>query len=155
MKILEYASMKNRILVRKPTEPLPNAMQSRPYDVSLGQNCIRIYPREKQDILGFGGAFTQSSAYLYHQRDEKEKQKALAFLFGESGLRYNFCRICVGSCDFSLGEYSHVKDGDTTLTSFDIAKDKKYVIPFNQGCDGICERGISYGWHHRGVLPLS
>ena len=130
MKILEYASMKNGLLIHKPIQPLQDAMQSKPYDGTLGPNGIRIYPREKQNILGFGGAFTQSSAYLYHQMSEKEKRKALELLFGESGLKYNFCRICIGSCDFSLGEYSYIKDDDTTLASFNIAEDKKYVIPF-------------------------
>ena len=73
MKILEYASMKNGLLTHKPIKPLQDAMQSKPYDGTLGPNGIRIYPREKQNILGFGGAFTQSSAYLYHQMSEKEK----------------------------------------------------------------------------------
>ena len=125
MKILEYASMKNGLLTHKPIKPLQDAMQSKPYDGTLGPNGIRIYPREKQNILGFGGAFTQSSAYLYHQMSEKEKRKALELLFGESGLKYNFCRICIGSCDFSLGEYSYIKDESMQKTVRSLVKSGK------------------------------
>lgn len=93
-------------------------------------NRLNIFPIEKQDILGFGGAFTNSAAYLYAQMTPEQKEEALEALFGESGLRYNFCRLCLSSSDFSPYDYLNVKEGDTTLESFNIDEDKKYVIPF-------------------------
>ena len=39
-------------------------------------------------------------------------------LFGKSGLRYNFCRICIGSSDFSLDQYDYLAPGATNLESF-------------------------------------
>lgn len=98
---------------------------SRPERNSGG--CVNIYPVEKQEILGFGGAFTESSAYNYSLLSPERKEEALRLLFGPSGLRLNFCRICLGSSDFSLGEYTYRTEPGG---AFDISRDKKYVIPF-------------------------
>ena len=49
--------------------------------------------------------------------------------FKEEGLRYNMGRVHINSCDFALGNYTYVTEGDMTLESFDIAHDKKYIIP--------------------------
>ncbi len=91
---------------------------------------INIHDVEKQEVYGFGGAFTESSAYNYSLMSESQKKETLEYLFGESGLRYNFCRLCLGSSDFTLSEYSYVDENDFTLSSFSIERDKKYVIPF-------------------------
>ncbi len=97
--------------------------------LSVG-GCVNVYPEKKQEILGFGGAFTESSAYNYSLMSKDEKKRTLELLFGASGLRFNFCRICLGSSDFALDEYSYIKDGDYSLSTFSIERDKKYVIPF-------------------------
>lgn len=94
-----------------------------------GKDRVNIYNVERQNILGFGGAFTESSAYTYAQLDNAGKKKVLDLLFGKQGLRYNFCRICIGSSDFSLSQYQYVEDGDETLSTFSIERDKQYVIP--------------------------
>lgn len=94
-----------------------------------GKDRVNIYPVEKQEILGFGGAFTESSAYTYAQLDAAGKAAAMERLFGKSGLRYNFCRICIGSSDFSLDQYDYLAPGATNLESFSIERDRRYVIP--------------------------
>lgn len=94
-----------------------------------GKDRVNIYPVEKQEILGFGGAFTESSAYTYAQLDAAGKAVAMERLFGKSGLRYNFCRICIGSSDFSLDQYDYLAPGATNLESFSIERDRRYVIP--------------------------
>lgn len=94
-----------------------------------GKDRVNIYPVEKQEILGFGGAFTESSAYIYAQLDAAGKAAAMERLFGKSGLRYNFCRICIGSSDFSLDQYDYLAPGATNLESFSIERDRRYVIP--------------------------
>ncbi|MBQ8818260.1 MAG: glucosylceramidase [Clostridia bacterium] len=99
-------------------------------EISSGAERINIFPVEKQSIIGFGGAFTESSAYLYSLMSKDNKLKALELLFGDSGLKYRLCRVCIGSCDFSTEAYTYVADGDSSLESFDISRDKKYVIPF-------------------------
>ena len=42
-----------------------------------GKDRVNIYPVEKQEILGFGGAFTESSAYTYAQLDAAGKAAAI------------------------------------------------------------------------------
>lgn len=94
-----------------------------------GKERINIYPVERQKILGFGGAFTESAAFAYSCLDEDGKKKAMELLFGKTGLRYNFCRLCIGSSDFSLDMYDYIEESDETLGSFSVDRDRKYVIP--------------------------
>ena len=91
---------------------------------------INVYPLEKSEIMGFGGAFTYSSAKNYFSADDKDKKNILEYLFGNSGLKYNFCRLCIGSSDFSDEEYCYVSDDDPDLSSFTIDRDRAYIIPF-------------------------
>lgn len=104
----------------------PDAGEQAP---DTGKDRVNIYPVEKQEILGFGGAFTESSAYTYAQLDAAGKAAAMERLFGKSGLRYNFCRICIGSSDFSLDQYDYLAPGAANLESFSIERDRRYVIP--------------------------
>lgn len=86
---------------------------------------------EYQEILGFGGAFTESSAYNYSLLNDENKKCFMEKYFDrENGIAYNFGRTHINSCDFSLDIYSYVKEGDKTLETFDISRDKKYIIPF-------------------------
>lgn len=91
---------------------------------------INLYPTVKTaDILGFGGAFTEASAYNYAALDAAQKQQMLRLLFDKKdGLGHYFCRLAIGSCDFALGEYSLAYKED--LSDFSIDQDRKYIIPF-------------------------
>ena len=71
-----------------------------------------------QEVEGFGGAFTEASAYNYAKLGKKEKQDFIRDYFGDDGLRYNMGRITINSCDFALGNYTYVEEGDSTLDSF-------------------------------------
>lgn len=53
-----------------------------------------------------------------------------AYFDKKDGIGYNFGRTHINSCDFSLDIYTNVEEGDMTLDSFNIERDKKYVIPF-------------------------
>ncbi len=93
---------------------------------------VNIFDEFKyQQVLGFGGAFTEAAAYNYALMSEKEKEKVLKAYFDEKeGIGYNFGRTHINSCDFSLDIYTYVQEGDKTLDTFDISRDKKYIIPF-------------------------
>ena len=92
---------------------------------------IKIYPDiKKQEILGFGGAFTESSAYVWSLMDKEQQEKIISLYFGEDGNKYNFCRCHIQSCDFSLGNRAYVEPGDSELKTFSIDGDRKYIIPF-------------------------
>ncbi|MBO4377621.1 MAG: hypothetical protein J5889_01565 [Clostridia bacterium] len=100
-----------------------------PRRLGRGTDRIEIINREKQTILGFGGAFTESAALNYAALTPEEKQKAMEYLFGETGLHYNFCRVCIGASDFARSSYHHVADGDAELVTFNIDRDREAVIP--------------------------
>lgn len=104
-----------------------------PGDVKPGteRNIINIYDEiSYQTVLGFGGAFTESSAYNYSLLTPEQKDEYMRAHFGPDGLCYNFGRTHIGSCDFSLDIYHYLQDGDRDLSTFSIERDRKYIIPF-------------------------
>lgn len=101
-------------------------------DVYRESKMINIFPeRRYQEILGFGGAFTEASAYNYAQMDEETKKKVIrAYFDKDEGLGYNFCRTHIHSCDFSLNQYTYTEENDKELKTFSIDPDRVYTIPF-------------------------
>lgn len=59
-----------------------------------------------QSIIGFGGAFTEASAYNFFKLPVPQRDKFLEAYFGENGIGYSVGRIHINSCDFSLSSYS-------------------------------------------------
>jgi glucosylceramidase len=88
--------------------------------------------RRFQTLQGFGGAFTEASATTWLQLSEPLRQEVLTDYFHpELGHGYTFCRLHMGSCDFSLGNYSHADiPNDLTLDHFTIERDQQAMIPF-------------------------
>ncbi len=97
------------------------------------QDCMRVvnvYPDVTyQKIRGFGGAFTESSAHNYAGMSGARKKEMIQAYFGWDGLRYNLGRIHINSCDFALGNYAYVEEGDAELKTFSVAHDEKEIIP--------------------------
>ncbi len=77
-----------------------------------------------QMIFGFGAAITEASAYLYASLTEEKKHEFIRALFSKEGLNYSFVRLCIGSSDFSLGEYDY-----QTEHGFSLAHEEKYLFP--------------------------
>ena len=103
-------------------------------DVAREHALINLYPDiEYQEIKGFGGAFTEAAAETFYKASQKNREKILRLYFDpQKGIGYNLGRVHINSCDFSLGNYTYVEEGDTTLKSFDITRDKKAIIPMIQ-----------------------
>ena len=101
------------------------------FDDSIESPLITVHPHvEYQEIKGFGGAFTEASAVTLDKLSENNRKKIIELYFDKNeGIGYNFGRVHINSCDFSLGNYSCVEDGDETLETFNIERDKKLVIP--------------------------
>lgn len=92
---------------------------------------IIIYPDiQYQEILGFGGAFTEAGAHTLQNLDSNIQEQILNDYFGSNGIGYTFCRTHINSCDFSLSNYSYIDKPN--LNEFDISHDKKYLIPMIQ-----------------------
>ena len=91
---------------------------------------ICIYPEFKyQHILGFGSALTETSAYNLSLLSPDLQQKLVEACFGESGIGLNFCRTHINSSDFSLSEYTYVKDNDVDLKTFNIDRERQTILP--------------------------
>ncbi len=83
-----------------------------------------------QEILGFGGAFTDASCYLMNQLAPEARHALLSDLYGPAGLRLSVGRTCIGSSDYTTEMYSY-DDGpeDPELKRFSIDHDRPYLIP--------------------------
>jgi glucosylceramidase len=105
----------------------------------IENGLLNVYPDVRyQEIEGFGGAFTEAGAVtLKTLGEEKRKEVLEAYFHPERGLGYSFCRTHIHSCDFSLGNYTYVQNGDTTLESFDITRDREALIPFIKGAQQV------------------
>ena len=98
--------------------------------VETGEN-ITLYPEKSlQTITGFGGAFTESSAYLLNQLSAKNRDTIIQAYFSRDGANYSLNRTHMNSCDFSLTNYSYAPvAGDMELEHFSIEEDKDDLIP--------------------------
>lgn len=88
-----------------------------------------------QEMVGFGAALTDASAYLIQQKLTPEQRTALLEdLFGRgSGIGLNFVRLSVGASDFSRTHYTldDVPTGQTdfSLQQFSTAPWRADVLP--------------------------
>jgi glucosylceramidase len=112
---------------------------------------IVIKPEEQfQTITGFGGSFTESSAWLLNQLSKENRDLILKAYFSKEGSNYSLTRTHINSCDFSLSNYSYapLKD-DKELKSFSIDEDRDDIIPMIKEAMDISEEGfkiISSPW---------
>lgn len=83
-----------------------------------------------QTYMGIGGAITDASAETFYKLPADKQQELLtAYFDSKNGIGYTVARTNMNSCDFSSDMYTYIKEGDTTLGSFNIDHDKKYKIP--------------------------
>lgn len=96
-----------------------------------GKQLINIYPNlEYQTVKGFGGAFTEAASTTLDKVSKENREKVIKMYFDpEEGIGYTVGRVHMNSCDFSLGNYTCVDEGDETLETFQINRDKASVIP--------------------------
>ena len=92
---------------------------------------ITLNPSTKfQTILGFGGAFTDATCYMFNQLAPTAREHLFHEMFHPSRMGLSMGRICVGSSDYSTEVYSY-DDGapDPDLTRFSIDHDREYILP--------------------------
>lgn len=103
-----------------------------PMDKEKEKGLLCIYPEVRyQEWEGFGGALTESVAHnLCRMEEEKRKEVLRAYFDEEQGLGMNFCRVNIGSCDFSTEVYSYDDTPkDYELEDFNLEHDCKELIP--------------------------
>ncbi len=113
------------------TKVLPETLEAdEPRQLEGG--VINLYPQVTyQAMEGFGGAMTETSAYLFSKMDPQTRKEALEAYFGEAGNQLNFLRVHMDSCDYSLEEYTAVEDpmADPEFKTFSLKRDKQYILP--------------------------
>ncbi len=94
-------------------------------------NQIILNPKIKyQEILGFGGAFTESSAYVLNQLSKEKREAVINSYFSASESAYSLTRTHINSCDFSLSNYSYAPvENDMELAHFSLKEDLNDLIP--------------------------
>ncbi|CAH0546229.1 unnamed protein product [Brassicogethes aeneus] len=85
----------------------------------------------KQKVIGFGGAFTDSSGINIKSLPEGAQKNLLNSYFGSSGVQYSLGRVPMGGTDFSIRQYTYDDhDGDLELKYFSLQnEDHVYKIP--------------------------
>lgn len=99
---------------------------------SIVPNAIRLEPTAtKQEMLGFGAAFTDASCYLLNQLAANKRAELMRELFAPDQMAMNVCRTCIGASDYSTTLYSYddSEQDDPQLTKFSIDHDKAYILP--------------------------
>jgi glucosylceramidase len=89
-----------------------------------------------QQVIGFGAAMTDSSAWLIHDVLSPQLSAAVMnSLFGSGGIRLNFVRVPMGASDFTANgqpySYDDLAPGqsDPQLQDFSVAHDDAYIVP--------------------------
>ena len=105
---------------------------------------IQLFPEKKlQTITGFGGAFTESSAYLLNKLSKKNRDTILQAYFSIEGANYSLTRTHMNSCDFSLSQYSYSPvEEDMQLEHFTIKDDMDDLIPMIKDAQKISKDGF-------------
>jgi glucosylceramidase len=98
------------------------------------QNQLVLNPDVKfQEILGFGGAFTDAACYTFNRLSPAEREKLFHELFHSSEMGLSVGRICVGASDYSTKVYGYDEgEPDPELSRFSIDHDRKYILPILQ-----------------------
>ncbi|MES2309784.1 MAG: glycoside hydrolase family 30 beta sandwich domain-containing protein [Verrucomicrobiota bacterium] len=97
-----------------------------------------------QKIEGFGGAFTEAAAVTLQKLPKAKQEEILqAYFHPKKGHGYTLCRTHINSCDFALGNYAYCeKEGDLTLSTFSIDRDRLALIPMIKRAQAICGKAM-------------
>ena len=92
---------------------------------------ITIHPEQQfQKIIGFGGSFTESTAYVLSKLSSENRDKVIRAYFSPDGSNYSLTRTHMNGCDFSLDHYAYDNEpGDVELEHFSIDHDRQLLIP--------------------------
>ncbi len=97
-----------------------------------GPDDIALDPaKKKQEVLGFGGAFTDAATYMFNVLTPDARAELFHELFHPSEMGLSVGRSCIGSSDYSTKPYSYDDSPtpDPQLTRFSIAHDKQWILP--------------------------
>jgi glucosylceramidase len=110
------------------TDTLSFTSMPQPFET---EPCVFVDPAARfQEFEGIGGALTDAAAETFAKLPPQEQQALLtAYYDSTKGIGYTLGRTNINSCDFSSGSYTYVKEGDSSLRSFNLAHDEQFKIP--------------------------
>ncbi|KAL7644956.1 UNVERIFIED_CONTAM: hypothetical protein RMT77_004773 [Armadillidium vulgare] len=116
-------------------------------DVSAGS--VRIFVNTSdtlQTMLGFGGAFTDSTGIGVTKLSSALQEEFAKQYFSTNGIEYNLGRVPIAGSDFSTHPYSYDDfEGDVELTNFSLTfEDFHYKIPLMKAADDLSEREFRF-----------
>jgi len=149
--LIMIAASMNTVIAQKlqvkiyETSAAGNSLTTIPVSANVkSSSAITINPNETyQKITGFGGSFTQATAFLMNKLSAKSRAKIIEAYFGETGAKYSLTRTHINSCDFSTHQYAYnTTAGDTALNQFDISEDEKTIIPMIKDAQKVSKNGF-------------
>ena len=108
-------------------------------DEGRENQLINLYPHMTYQMLdGFGGAITDSAAYIYSLLDQEQKRELMETYFSRDRMKYRFVRIPIDSCDFSLSHYEADGDEeDDRLERFSFERVEQYILPMLRDAEAV------------------
>ncbi|MEO8623180.1 MAG: glycoside hydrolase family 30 beta sandwich domain-containing protein [bacterium] len=119
---------RTRLLSREPDLPIGSAMASDRIVIDVDERT------SFQEMVGFGAAMSDASAYLINNKLGSERDALMRELFGRNpGIGLSFVRVPMGASDFSSAHYSYddmpAGQSDPTLAHFSIDVDRADKLP--------------------------
>jgi glucosylceramidase len=105
---------------------------AKPGAPSASAGTITLAPaRRFQEMLGFGGALTESAAWVLAQLPADKRAEVLRRYYDPvEGIGYTLARTHMNSCDFSLNIWSlDDTPGDYHLRDFSLKRMRKWMLP--------------------------
>lgn len=111
-------------------QPRP-ALRWNSSSAAAGAAQIQIDPDQQfQDILGFGGAFTDAACYTFNRLEPAAREELFHEMFHPSEMGLSMGRLPVGSSDYATKVYSFDEgEPDPQMQRFSIEHDKEYILP--------------------------
>jgi len=102
-----------------------------PASNTTSPDSIRLIAANKfQDILGFGGCFSDAACYVINQLHQPLRDQLLHEMFHPSEMGLSVNRTCIGAADSAATLYSYDDgDADPELKRFSIDHDREYILP--------------------------
>ena len=101
-------------------------------DTPQSVDTVQLVPENGfQDVLGFGGCFTDASCYLIGKLKQPVRDQLLHEMFHPSEMGLSVNRTCIGSADSAATLYSYDESDtpDPELKRFSIDHDRAYILP--------------------------
>jgi glucosylceramidase len=102
--------------------------------------------RTFQEIVGFGGALTESAAWCLAQLPPARRAAVLRAYFDPvEGIGYTLARTHINSCDFSLGTWALADTpGDHALDNFSLDPMRQWVMPLLHEARALNRAGLRF-----------